>query len=149
MIRLLHRILQVAVEGISLLLDRAFRKEYVFQSAVVYFAVGLAVFFLFAEFQPSPMAAWNQFYWIFDKGKDVILWWALTLYVAKNREQRMAGFLMFGIALIRMLCQIAKVLHIITDTNQPTVVFTLFILDLAAMVYIGLSPEIKRKSWRR
>src|SRR5579871_4407378 len=71
-------------EGIRHLLLQTFHKEKTFRTAVVYYLIGMAVFLLFAEFQWRVLSPWNKNYYLWDKGKDIIFWWALYLYVPKN-----------------------------------------------------------------
>lgn len=110
-----------------------------YRSSIMWYLLGLLLFYHMADFS-NPV--WGHLYYVWDKGKDVLLLVALAGLAPKHRKQ-ILPVIIFSI--IRLLWEVAAWL-INQNINGSKVIDYLFLLCL--VVYLW--PFIKEsKEWQK
>ena len=110
-----------------------------YRSSIMWYLLGLLLFYHMADFG-KPF--WGHLYYVWDKGKDVLLLVTLAGLAPRHRKQ-ILPVIIFSI--IRFLWEVATWI-ISTDINGSRVIDYLFLLCLAAYLW----PFIKEsKEWQK
>lgn len=107
--------------------------------------MGLLIGYAKADYNYDPWSLWNQYYYLWDKGKDILIVLCVIFPCNKFRWSWVAVGIFFVVREVWQLFAIKDY----SSSSRPSVIFLLFCVDILVICLIMFSPELKKvyKTW--
>lgn len=120
-------------------------RKYLHLITVAFILMGLLIGYGKADYDYDPLNLYNQYYYIWDKTKDVLVS-LCVIFPFKDAKVAWVSLVLFF--LIRAIWQIFAIQDY-ANANRPSIIFLLFLTEILVICIIMFYHIIKKIKWKR